>query len=573
MEPLGDWQGGLPAWHGDRPTIVVLPFAAHDEDSYQAVYARRLAEWLANRLHTTGVVDAAFPLLRGDDGGQADYAMLTRLPEPVQVRDLCARVRADWAVYGRFNLLDRFEWEIALLDVATGEVVFADQTERESERLLEAVTVVALQILRSIGLPPLDDDARSRLFDHGTRSLDAVRAYFLAADLLGSPARGARETEDGLAYAFRSLELDPDFHSPADLVIGEALAGLESGEEEAARALGLVERLAHVASGYHKVPAAVGAIWQRGGDHVQAAAAYREALRLSPDHPYYLYRLGVSLHQLDDPDALPTLEAAVATDPDNVAARDLLAVRLANAERLGEAMAIWTEQLERQPAHAPALTNLGAAYENLGDRERARQHYEAATRARRDYAPAYDRLADLLARQGEHARAFDTLERLSRLRPDDPAVLERLALSLAHLNRPEQELATLNQLARLRPDYWPAAYYRAISLRRLGRQEEAVAAYREVLARQPDHVPSLVDLGVLLGGRRELTEAARLLGRARQLRPDDIGAVYNYAVVQMERGAWDEAERALDQVRALDPADPMPDRVAAELSRRRARGH
>lgn len=572
-DALGEWYGPPPAWRAGRPRLVVLPFAAYDYDGYQAVYARRLAEWLATRLHGTGAVDAAFPLLVGAGPAGPEYAVLTRLPEPAAVRALCAPAGARWAVFGRLNLTDQLEWEVFVLDVLTGRLAMGEQGEHAPERLLEAVTVIALQILRASGLPPLDDEARSRLFDSGTRSPEAVRAHLLAADLLGHPARGDADLANGVSYALTALSHDPDFHAPADLLISEALRRLDGTAEEAEAGLRLLRRLGEMAPGYHKVPAAVGTVWQRGGDHAQAARAFREALRLSPGHPYYLFRLGASLDALDDPLALPTLEEAVAAEPDNMAAQDLLGARLANAGRLEKALALWRAQLERAPEHAPALTNLGAAAEAQGDLEGARRHYGAATRANPDYAPAFDRYAALAMRAGEFRRAADLLERLAHLRPGDAVVLERLAQALARADRPERELAILNRLLELRPDYWPARYAIAARLNALGRRDEAIAAYTRVLEQNPDHVPSLVDLGVLLGRVRRLTEAARLLGRAHQLRPEETAAAYNYAVVQMERGEWAQAENLLRGVKALTPADPLPDRVLGEIARRRQRGY
>jgi tetratricopeptide (TPR) repeat protein len=570
---LGEWHGPPPAWHGDRPRIVVVPFAAYDYDGYQAIYARRLAEWLAVRLHATGAVDAAFPLLTGLNRGQPDYAMLTRLPEPAQVRALCAPAGARWALFGRLNLRDTLEWEIILLDVMSGDLVFGDQHESDGERPLEAITVLALHVLRAIGVPALDDDARSRLFAGNTRSPEALRAYLLAADLLGHPARVEQDATSAIGYAVEALRHDPTFYPAADLMIAEALRRLEGDAAEAEAGLALLRHVAAVAPNYHKAPATIGMLWQRGNNHAEAVRAYREALRLSPDHPYYLYRLGLSLDALDDPEALAVLEAAVAADPANRPAQDLLGARLANASRLDEAIALWQRQIEQAPEHAPALTNLGTAFEAQGDLDRARQHYWAATRANPDYAPAFDRYADLAMRQGAHRRAVDLLERLVHLRPDDPLVLDRLARSLAQANRPEQELATLNRLVDLRPAYWPARYAIAARLRTLDRRDEAIAAYYRVLEVNPDHVPTLIDLGVLLGSVRQITEATRLLERATRLAPDDPAAAYNYAVVQMERGAWDEARDLLGRVKQLAPDDPMPDRVLAEIDRRQGRGY
>lgn len=571
--PLGQWHGAPPAWHAGRPRLLVLPFAAYDYDGYQAVYARRLAEWLANRLHATEVVTAALPLLLGQSGGRRGYAALTRLPEPEQVLALGRPAGAEWAVFGRLNLRDQAEWEIFLLNLATGELTYGDQAEHPPERPLEALAVVGLQILRAMGVPPLDDDARSRLFGYTSRQPEAIRAYLLAADWLVDPERNQAMLTAALQHAFHALELDPTFFAAADLVLTEALARLEGDETEASPGLELLKRLAQHAPDYHKVPAAIGLVWQRGGNQAEAARAYREALRLSPGHPYYLFRLGVTLDALDDPEALTTLEQAVTADPANLAALDLFGARLANQGRLDEAIALWHHQLEKQPTHAPALTNLGIVADQQADPTRAYQLFEAALAADDAYLPALDRLADLAARRGEANRAIELLEQALRLGPDDPHRLERLARLLGEAHRPEQELATLNRLVALRPTAWLARYAIAARLRLLGRRDEAIVAYRQVLEQQPDHRPTLIDLGYLLGTRRELTEAARLLAHANALAPDDPAAAYNYAVVQMERGDWLAAERLLEQVKRQQPDDPLPDRVLAELARRRRRGY
>lgn len=569
---LGAWQGPPPAWRGDRPRLVVLPFAAHDYDGYQIVYARRLAEWLATRLHATGAVDAALPLLIGTGQAGADYARLTRLPEPEAARDVGRQAGADWVVFGRLNLLERCECELFVLDVRTGALVLGEAGEHELERTLEALTALALLVLRASGVSPLADDARSRLFDQGTRSPEALRAALLAADLLAQPDGIAADQANGLAYAFAALGHDPAFRLPADLVLAVVLARLDGSAGVAADGLGLLRRLTLAAPGYHRVAGTVGLVWQRGGDHGQAVQAYREALRLSPDHPHYLFRLGVSLDVLDDEEALPVLTAAVAADPDNVAAQDLLAARLAHIGRLDEARAVWVAQLARDPDHAPALTNLGAAHEAAGAQDQAREAYLAASRASPAYAPAFDRLAALAGRLGEHEREVAALERLAALHPSDASVLDRLARALARVNRPESELAAWRQLSELRPDYWPAHFASAARLQALGRRDEAIEAYRQVLALAPDHRPSLVELGVLLGGKRRLTEAATYLGQAYALEPADPAAAYNFAIVQMERGDWVQAETLLGQVKALAPDDPLPDRALIEIARRRARG-
>lgn len=112
----------------------------------------------------------------------------------------------------------------------------------------------------------------------------------------------------------------------------------------------------------------------------EAAAAWEAALMRRPDHADGWYNLGFVRRQAGDPHgALAAYDRALALGaegPEEIRVnRAVIYADLLN--RPEEAEAELRAALALNPAYRPARINLGNLYEDLGDRERSRAHYEA----------------------------------------------------------------------------------------------------------------------------------------------------------------------------------------------------
>jgi tetratricopeptide (TPR) repeat protein len=186
--------------------------------------------------------------------------------------------------------------------------------------------------------------------------------------------------------------------------------------------------------------------------------------------------------------------------------------------------------------HARALTggnavvelNLGEAYEDAGDAERALAHYERALHWQPGARGAHTRIGAILARRGEIERASRHLLLALRLDPADAQAHVELGTLLLRTGQLEAAQASLERALELEPGN-AAARYRLAELRALAGEEQAAAAlFAEALAARPpardaplaDKNPAvLVALaaGCAEAGRPEAAErwAARALTLAR----------------------------------------------------------
>ncbi len=108
----------------------------------------------------------------------------------------------------------------------------------------------------------------------------------------------------------------------------------------------------------------------------QAAALYREVLRLCPAHAPASINLGTILYNTNRyAEAEQCYRAAAEADPDYALAFFNLGNVLDELQRLPEAVAAYTRAIQIVPNYADVHYNLALAYERLGERRRALRHW------------------------------------------------------------------------------------------------------------------------------------------------------------------------------------------------------
>ena len=104
-----------------------------------------------------------------------------------------------------------------------------------------------------------------------------------------------------------------------------------------------------------------------GREPHEAAAAYRRALQLAPEHPEALNGLGeIALLEGDSPAASGYFERVLSLNPADARARTRLGMIRGREGRFSEAVALLREVVEESPADGEALAGLAAALARSG---------------------------------------------------------------------------------------------------------------------------------------------------------------------------------------------------------------
>ena len=259
------------------------------------------------------------------------------------------------------------------------------------------------------------------------------------------------------------------------------------------------------------------------GDPRGAAAAYREALKLTPDDARMHYNLSLALDRLGDVrEEERELEQSVALDPNSVEARNQLGILYMADGKLAEAEREFKAALSTNPANAEAENNLGSLYVRLGKNSEAIPLFQKATTDDPKYSKAFLNWGIVLARQEDYPGAIQLFQKAIQLSPT----------------------------------YADAYTVLGMAKGKAGRNKEAIEAFTKVLELKPNSADAHVNLGIALADQYDLQGALKEFTRAIQLHGNSGVAHYNKAKVLYDMGKREQARAEAETAYSLVPDYP-----------------
>ena len=318
------------------------------------------------------------------------------------------------------------------------------------------------------------------------------------------------------------------------------------GYDDAARAA--FENARRLAPDDLRWPYYLGVLHERRGELEAAARELGSVLDRRPgDAPTLLHLGSVALqaNRLDESEQ--RYRAALEAGADAAAHYGLGRIALERGEP-ARAVELLERVLAEHPDSGAVHYQLGLAYRQLGDLERAREH---------------------LARRGGEPPAFrdPLVDGLSLLSTGAAVHMDRGNRAMAR-DRPEEAIEHYRRVVDAAPGDRRAREALASALARSGRAEEALDLYRELARGEEATAVAHYNLGRLLADRGELEEAVAELRRAVELAPDFGNAHYNLATALEQTGRTEEALDAASRAVAAQPEDRGSRLLLARLSSR-----
>ncbi|MBF0296838.1 MAG: glycosyltransferase family protein [Magnetococcales bacterium] len=285
----------------------------------------------------------------------------------------------------------------------------------------------------------------------------------------------------------------------------------------------------------------LGVVLQGQNRLVEAEAAYREALRLNPEHPETHYNHGYLLDDLQRPvEAEAAWREAIRLRPEYPEAWSNLGYLLRGQNRDAEAEAAWREAIRLRPGFTDARVNLGGWLLERGRCAEAQEQLHAALQADPECVAAHAFLARLLHGSGEPEGSAAHWREVLRLRPDDADARYNFGNLLKELGRREEAEANWREALRLRPDFCAAWNNLGNLLSESDRFAEAEAAWREAIRLCPEFVDAYYNLGNRLHRHNRLEEAEAVLQAALRLHPGHAEASWSLGLLYLKQGRFAE---------------------------------
>lgn len=253
-----------------------------------------------------------------------------------------------------------------------------------------------------------------------------------------------------------------------------------------------------------------------------ALEAFRQAVRVLPDHPGFHYALGVALCHLDRfVEAIGAFNQEITVNPGHGPAVAEIGTCLARTGRTREGIPYLQEGLRLFPSMPLAQYSLGLALLTENRRAEALAALDRSIELNGAYADAYRTRGLAYAMDGQFDRAVGDLQAAAALDSSNYRAIIELGANFGMAERNVQAAQLFEMAAKVAPDTALPQYVFGQFLINHKQYERGLGYLDRALELDPLHAESFVARGFGFLGQGRVEEAVDAYRRAGELRPDD----------------------------------------------------
>ena len=280
--------------------------------------------------------------------------------------------------------------------------------------------------------------------------------------------------------------------------------------------------------------------------------------RMYENHPFAWKILGAILQQTDRVEkSLIAKQKAVSLSKKDFEAHNNLGIAYHELRQLQKAKKSYLQALALNPNHSGARYNLGNALRDLGEFEAAKKSYELAIKSNPKFAEAYNCLGIVLMTLGEAGQAEKCFKSSIKLNSRYADAYN----NLANLQRERREFskAEVNyaKALALNPHYFEAHQNLGKLLQTLGRHHDSVMSFINASKIRPDSDDTLYRLGFSFEELGKLVNAEKCYLKATELNPEHELATNNLLTCLYLQDKEAEFFEKLDELIALGKSNAV----------------
>ena len=239
--------------------------------------------------------------------------------------------------------------------------------------------------------------------------------------------------------------------------------------------------------------------------------------------------------------------------PDVTELYELLAAALASQQNMAEAIPIFIKVVNENPFKATAHYNLGNAYKDTRQFDKAILSYSEAIKYNPDHVGTLFNMSNLYRVVGQLDNALNCLKTLDEVKPNNPHVY----LNLAGLYKDKSEFETaieyFDKFIKMEPGF-PGAYHdKALCFLGLDQKDKAQELIEKAIEIEPRFSDAHINLGNLLQEQGKYPEAVEKYTRGIELNPATSMAHNNLGNVYREMGEFNKAAQSFKNSLVINP--------------------
>lgn len=310
----------------------------------------------------------------------------------------------------------------------------------------------------------------------------------------------------------------------------------------------------------------------REGKVREAARAYARILAKLPNHADALQMSGVAALQMEDfPNAVDKFQRSIVAAPAPVAEfHGNLGEAYRQMGEIDRARSEFGQAIELNPQYVDAYFNLGLAELSVGSFAEAKRNLSEVLVLAPEAADVRFPLAEAMVGLGLNSEAIDEYELALKYDPENVMGLSNLANLYKHLGQHSKSLELYRRAATIRPQAAEFHVNIGIALEEQGELVDALSAFQTAVTQDPRRAEWRIYEASLLHQLGRLEEAQAAYSKATDLDPGNIAAEWGAALmlpiiyeteeeVEFYRQSWRQGLDRLDRVIELKSEQQITD--------------
>ena len=213
-----------------------------------------------------------------------------------------------------------------------------------------------------------------------------------------------------------------------------------------------------------------------------------------------------------------------------------------------------------------AYNNLGVAYGNKGEDDKAFRQFQEAIQLAPVYYIPYQNIARIYFKRNELILALENSEKALELNPMIPENHLNYALCLSEVGRHEDALKQFNETLKLDPYSIGAHYNIGLELAAIGKKDDAIRHLSEALKINPKEAIVHYELGRILIESGKINEAEKEFNEVLKINPKGIFGYNALGIILLAKGKNDDAQKYFNKALKIDPKNTFALNELAECS-------
>ncbi len=220
-----------------------------------------------------------------------------------------------------------------------------------------------------------------------------------------------------------------------------------------------------------------------------------------------------------------------------------------NAE---QAIVLYQKAIGIKPDDA-AYYNMGNAYGELGEYQKAINAYQKAIEIKLDMHEAYNNMGNAYNELKEYQKAINACQKAIEIKPDNHEAYYNMGNAYNKLKEYQKAINAYKKAIEIKHDKHEAYYNMGNAYGKLGEYQKAINAYKKAIEIKPDMHEAYNNMGNAYNELKEYQKAINACQKAIEIKPDNHEAYYNMGIAYGKLGECQKAINAYQKAIEIKP--------------------